>query len=144
MKVGQSFIVLNTLSKQSSSLLADIVVVEEQLCEETLVLERLRQRWNARLCHSSVGKSDDTKGLYVCKTFCDFSEAFISDWIIVQVKLAKLELIGEHFSKSRGTRTGYFIAFQMEGQKSIVVFESFAQSNCTIISDIVVLKANFL
>ena len=144
MQVGQRLVVLDALRQEHCSLLPDTIVIQEELREETLVLERHRQGWDALLCNLRVCQSNDSKGFNVGQTLSNLGETFITDRVIVQVKLAQLELVREHFTKGRGSLTGDLIVFQVKRQERVVVFEGAAQGDRTSVPNTIVLKTYFL
>ena len=84
---------LDSLSEELGTLLPDAVVIEQEFCKESFILEGLREGGDARLSDLSVCQSDNSESFNVGKSLSNLDEAFVSDRIVVQVELAKFKLV---------------------------------------------------
>ena len=62
-EVGHGLVISDTVSQKFSSLLADAVIIEDQLCHEPLVLEALGEVWDGSLREPTVSHGEVAKCL---------------------------------------------------------------------------------
>jgi len=96
MQVGQSFIGSNPLREHSRALATNIAVVENQLGQEAFVWKSLAKGVHAQITDQRICQSYDSERFNILHTLCNFSEAFVSYGIVVEVQLWQFILVRYH------------------------------------------------
>ena len=96
------------------------------------------------MAETQVLKQNDSKGVILHKTIGNSPDAFILNRVVVEIDLGQLIFVLQNLTKTLCSLLSDIIAFKIQREQCIILFQSLGECPSSDITNIVILKTNLL